>query len=106
MHNCAKQLQTDFHHFDGIFGFNFWAVVLDLGWSLGLERVWYLGFIWREWCRSVVMESGVQQLCKGLQGNACVFGLCLSLGVEIWFGFELGFGFVLGIGFGVGVWFG
>ena len=53
-----------------------------------------------------MIESGAQQLRKGLQGIGRVFGLCLSLGVEAWFGFELGFGFVLGIGFGVGVWFG
>ena len=43
--NCAKQLQSDFHHFEGMFGFNFWAVVLDLGWSLGLER----GLVFGEW---------------------------------------------------------
>ena len=53
-----------------------------------------------------MMESSAQQLRKGLQGIGRVFGLCLSLGAEVWFGFELGFGFVLGIGFGVGVWFG
>ena len=75
-------------------------MVLNLGWSLGLER----GLVFR--CQSVVMESGVQQLRKGLQEIGRVFGLCLSLGVEDWFGFELRLGFGLGIGFGVGVWFG
>ena len=43
-HHCAKQLQADFHHFEAMFGFNFWAVVLDLSCSLGLERGLVLGF--------------------------------------------------------------
>ena len=52
------------------------------------------------------MASGAKQLRKGLQGIGHVFGLCLSLGVAVWFGFELESGFGLRIGFGVGVWFG
>ena len=48
----------------------------------------------------------MQQLRKGLQGIESVFGLCLILGVEVWFGFELGLGLGFGLGIGLELGFG
>ena len=72
VHNCAKQLQADFHHFEGMFGFNFWAVVLDLGWSLGLERALVFGFHFErvvtigsdgKWCAAVAQRFARDWTC-------------------------------------------
>ena len=70
--NCAKQLQADFHHFEGMFGFGFWAVVLNLGWSLGLERGLVFGFRLErvvsigsdvKWCAAVMQRFARDWAC-------------------------------------------
>ena len=70
--NCAKQLQADLHNFEGMFSFNFWAVVLDLGWSLGLDRGLLFGFCLErmvsigsdeKWCAAVVQRFARDWSC-------------------------------------------
>ena len=79
-HNCAKQLQADFHHFEGMLGFNFWAVVLDLGWSLGLERGLVFGFRFE---RVVTIGSDGKQ-CAAVAQRFARDWTC------VWFVFEFG----------------
>ena len=79
-HNCAKQLQANFHHFEGMFGFNCWAVVLDLGWSLGLERGLVFGFRFER----VVTIGSDGKRCAAVAQRFARDWTC------VWFVFEFG----------------